>query len=116
MKDLEVIPALIIYGSLAPGEWNHSVMDPIKGEWRKAIIRGKLQEGGWGSSLGYNGFILVNTEEASTINCYVLFSKDLLLHWDYLDEFEGDGYKRIQTEYELENGQKGSAYIYALNQ
>lgn len=116
MKDLESIPALIIYGSLAPGESNHAVMDPIKGDWQKAIIRGKLLEGGWGSSLGYNGFIPVHTEEAETINCYVLFSKDLLSHWDYLDEFEGDGYVRIQTEYELENGKKGIAFIYALKQ
>jgi len=39
MKDVTAIPALIIYGSLAPGESNHSVMDAIKGEWRKAIIK-----------------------------------------------------------------------------
>jgi len=114
MKNIETIPVLIIYGSLAPGESNHSVMDPIKGEWKKAIIKGKLEEGGWGSSLGYNGFIPVNNEEAETIKAYVLFSEDLTSHWDYLDEFEGDGYTRIQTEYELENGEKGSGYIYAL--
>ncbi|PBI84754.1 AIG2-like family protein [Flavobacterium sp. ACN2] len=116
MKKIEAIPALIIYGSLAPGESNHSVMDPIKGEWKKAIIKGKLEEGGWGSSLGYNGFIPVNNEEAETIKAHVLFSEDLTSHWDYLDEFEGDGYMRIQTEYELENGEKGSGYIYALKQ
>ncbi|MCP2027532.1 gamma-glutamylcyclotransferase (GGCT)/AIG2-like uncharacterized protein YtfP [Flavobacterium sp. HSC-32F16] len=116
MSNLESISALIIYGSLAPGESNHSIMDSIKGDWQKAAIRGKLQEGGWGSSLGYHGFIPVDTQEAETINCYVLFSKDLLSHWDYLDEFEGDGYTRIQTEYELENGKKGIGFIYALNQ
>ncbi|GAA3774155.1 gamma-glutamylcyclotransferase family protein [Flavobacterium ginsengiterrae] len=116
MRDLESIPALIIYGSLAPGESNHAVMDPIKGEWKKAFIKGRLEEGGWGSSLGYHGFIPVNTAEAKTINCYVLFSADLTLHWDYLDEFEGDGYIRIQTEYQLENGEKGKGYIYALKQ
>lgn len=116
MKSTESIPALIIYGSLAPGESNHSVMAPIKGDWQKATIKGKLREGGWGSSLGYNGFISVNSEEAETINCYVLFSEDLPSNWDYLDEFEGDGYQRIQTEYELENGKKGIGFIYALNQ
>jgi gamma-glutamylcyclotransferase (GGCT)/AIG2-like uncharacterized protein YtfP len=116
MKDLQSMPALIIYGSLAPGESNHSVMNPIKGEWQKAAIKGKLQEGGWGSSLGYHGFIPVNAEEAETINCYVLFSNDLVANWDYLDEFEGDGYTRIQTEYELENGKKGTGFIYALKQ
>ncbi|PBJ04981.1 gamma-glutamylcyclotransferase family protein [Flavobacterium sp. ACN6] len=116
MRDLELIPALIIYGSLAPGESNHSVMDPIKGEWKKASIKGKLKEGGWGSSLGYNGFISVNPDEAETINCYVLFSNDLTENWDYLDEFEGDGYIRIQAEYELESGQKGIGFIYALKQ
>lgn len=115
MKDTTSIPALIIYGSLAPGESNHSVMEPVKGEWKKATIKGKLQEGGWGSSLGYNGFIAVNPEEAETIYCYVLFSNDLPANWDYLDEFEGDGYTRITTEYELENGKKGIGFIYALN-
>lgn len=115
MKSIE-IPALIIYGSLAPGESNHSVMNPIKGEWKKAIIKGKLQEGGWGSSLGYNGFIPVNDEEAEIINCYVLFSEDLTSHWDYLDDFEGDGYIRIQTEYKLKTNEKGIGYIYALKQ
>ncbi|CAM3758140.1 gamma-glutamylcyclotransferase family protein [Flavobacterium chungbukense] len=116
MKDLQLIPALIIYGSLAPGESNHSVMNPIKGEWKKAIIKGKLQEGGWGSSLGYNGFVSVNLEEAETIKCYVLFSEDLTTNWDYLDEFEGDGYVRIQTEYQLQSGEIGIGYIYALKQ
>lgn len=116
MKDLQSMPALIIYGSLAPGESNHSVMDSIKGEWQKAIIKGKLQEGGWGSSLGYHGFILMPEDQAETINCYVLFSDDLTANWDYLDEFEGDGYTRIQTEYELENGEKGTGFIYALKQ
>ncbi|MFD2943443.1 gamma-glutamylcyclotransferase family protein [Flavobacterium notoginsengisoli] len=116
MKDLQSIPALIIYGSLAPGQSNHSVMDPIKGEWQKATIKGKLKEGGWGSSLGYNGFILMPEDEAEMINCYVLFSEDLTANWDYLDEFEGDGYIRIETEYELETGKKGRGFIYALKQ
>lgn len=116
MESKETIPALIIYGSLAPGETNHSIMDPIKGEWKKATIKGKLKEEGWGSSLGYNGFIPANTIEAQIINCHILFSNDLPSHWDYLDEFEGDGYTRIETEYELKNGEKGIGFIYALKQ
>lgn len=116
MNNIETIPALIIYGSLAPGESNHSIMDPIKGEWKKATIKGKLLEGGWGSSLGYHGFTPANSDEAEIINAYVLFSKDLTASWNYLDEFEGDGYIRIQTEYQLENGEKGIGFIYALKQ
>lgn len=116
MKDIILSPALIIYGSLAPGESNHSVMDPIKGEWRKAIIKGKLEEGGWGSSLGYHGFIAGDSENVQHLKAYVLFSEDLPLYWDYLDEFEGDGYMRIQTGYQLETGETGMGYIYALNQ
>jgi len=38
----------------------------------------------------------------------------LPLYWDYLDDFEGDGYVRIQTEYQLESGENGTGYIYAL--
>lgn len=116
MTDIKLLPALIIYGSLAPGESNHAVMEPIKGEWKKAVIKGKLAEGGWGSSLGYNGFIPEVGNNAANIKAFVLFSEDLPLHWDYLDEFEGDGYSRIKTEYQLENGEIGTGYIYALKQ
>ena len=44
METIKTIPALIIYGSLAPGESNHVIMDPIKGEWKKATIKGKFQD------------------------------------------------------------------------
>jgi hypothetical protein len=32
-----------------------------------------------------------------------------------LDEFEGWGYKRILAMFELENGEAGVGYIYAIN-
>lgn len=33
-----------------------------------------------------------------------------------LDDFEGHGYRRILTEFELENGRAGVGYIYAVNE
>jgi hypothetical protein len=33
-----------------------------------------------------------------------------------LDDFEGDGYRRILAKYELDNGETGVGYIYAINE
>ena len=39
--------ALIIYGSLAPGEKNHFVMQDIPGEWLNATIHACIEDNGW---------------------------------------------------------------------
>lgn len=108
---------LIIYGTLAPGKPNHHKISHIQGEWKSAILKGgKLESKGWGADLGFNGFVSTPENEQIDISCYVLFSDDLSYHWHSLDEFEGDGYRRILAEYELENGLKGFGYIYGINQ
>lgn len=107
---------LIVYGTLAPGKPNHSKIEHIKGEWEKAIIKGKLINKGWGAELGYNGFASAGDEESITIEAYVLFSDELPANWQYIDDFEGNGYKRILTKYEMENGKIGIGYIYGINQ
>lgn len=48
--------ALIIYGTLAPGQPNHSVVEHIRGKGRQGIVRGILEKKGWGADLGYYGF------------------------------------------------------------
>lgn len=107
---------LIIYGTLAPGKPNHHKMTHIKGEWKTAIIKGgKLESEGWGAELGFNGFVLAEEKEQIDIPCYVLFSDNLSEHWKSLDTFEGEGYRRILANYELEDGHKGVAYLYAIN-
>jgi len=33
---------LFVYGSLAPGEVNAQVLEPLAGEWQEASVRGTL--------------------------------------------------------------------------
>lgn len=107
---------LIIYGTLAPGKPNHHKISHIKGEWKAGLLKGgKLETKGWGAELGFNGFVPVSENEQTDIPCYVLFSDDLHKNWDYLDEFEGSGYKRILAIYELEDKKQSIGYLYAIN-
>lgn len=107
--------SLIIYGTLAPNRPNHSKIEHIKGQWLKGIVKGKLVKEGWGAELGYYGFKHSPIDEQENIEAYILFSDELVDNWSYLDEFEGDGYKRILAKFELENGEVGVGNIYAIN-
>jgi hypothetical protein len=44
---------LAVYGSLRPGEENHSVIEDLDGTWCNGFVRGKLFESGWGAAIGY---------------------------------------------------------------
>jgi len=116
IKTYQPEKALIIYGTLAPNRPNHQVIEHIKGKWQKAIVRGKLENRGWGAELGYYGFKHTGIEEQDEIEAFVLFSDELVANWQHLDEFEGEGYRRILAKYELENGETGVGYIYAINE
>src|ERR1700759_5550411 len=70
--------SLIIYGTLAPNRLNHSVVKHIKGKWQRAIVRGKLENKGWGAELGYFGFKPVTKEEQNDIEAFILFSDELV--------------------------------------
>jgi gamma-glutamylcyclotransferase (GGCT)/AIG2-like uncharacterized protein YtfP len=107
---------LIVYGTLAPGRPNYPVIEHIKGNWRQGIVRGKLIKEGWGADLGYYAFKHVNTAEQEEIKAFVLTSDELISNWEFLDEFEGSGYRRILAKYELDNGETGVGYIYAVNE
>jgi gamma-glutamylcyclotransferase (GGCT)/AIG2-like uncharacterized protein YtfP len=108
--------AIIIYGTLAPDRPNHSKIQHIKGKWLKGIVKGKLVNEGWGAELGYYGFRHSHIDEQENIDAYILFSDELVDNWPYLDEFEGDGYRRILAKFELENGEVGAGNIYAINE
>ena len=47
---------LAVYGTLAPGQPNHHVVEPFEGEWTDGLIEGDLLPAGWGAALGYPGF------------------------------------------------------------
>lgn len=93
---------LATYGTLAPGRVNNHELANLKGAWFKGTIKGTLVEAGWGAGLGYPGLILDPTGDE--IEVYVFESPDLPDHWDRLDAFEGDGYKRMVTHATTERG------------
>lgn len=107
--------SIIIYGSLAPNRPNHSKIEHIKGKWIKGVVKGKLVKEGWGAELGYFGFKHASIDEQKNIEAFILFSDELVNYWSHLDEFEGDGYRRILAKFELENGEVGVGNIYAIN-
>jgi gamma-glutamylcyclotransferase (GGCT)/AIG2-like uncharacterized protein YtfP len=108
------VQSLIIYGTLAPGRPNHSKIEHIKGKWAKGIIKGKLENKGWGAELGFYGFSHCPIEEQEKIAAHILFSDKLAENWSLLDTFEGDEYQRILCKFELENGEIGLGNIYAI--
>lgn len=107
--------SIIIYGTLAPNRPNHSKIEHINGKWIKGFVKGKLVKEGWGAKLGYFGFKHSSLEEQENIEAYVLFSDELVDNWAYLDEFEGNEYRRILAKFELDNGEVGVGNIYAIN-
>jgi gamma-glutamylcyclotransferase (GGCT)/AIG2-like uncharacterized protein YtfP len=107
--------SIIIYGTLAPNRPNHSKIEHINGIWKKGIVKGKLVKEGWGAELGYYGFKHSSIDEQENIEAFILFSDELVNNWAFLDDFEGDGYRRIIAKFELENGEVGVGNIYAIN-
>ena len=105
---------LVVYGTLAPGGVNHSVIEHIRGRWQKGIVKGKLLKQGWGAGLGYYGFKPVDKDEEK-IPAFILTSDDLAANWQLLDDFEGSEYRRIIAKYQLEDGEIGVGFIYAIN-
>ena len=93
--------SIIIYGTLAPNRPNHSKIEHINGKWIKGVVKGKLVKEGWGAELGYYGFKHSSIDEQENIEAFILFSDELVNNWTYLDEFEGDGYRRILAKFEL---------------
>jgi len=106
--------SFIVYGTLGPGGPNHHVVAQIPGKWCRAIIRGRLEKDGWGAEQGYNGFRHAEISAQQEIPAMILISEYMPENWQRLDEFEGDGYRRILAKYELESGEIGVGYIYGL--
>ena len=84
---------LAIYGTLAPGQPNHHVVEPFGGEWTYGLIEGDLIPLGWGAALGYPGFRPRVGGDA--VKVQVLTAPSLATAWPALDRFEGPGYRRI---------------------
>ena len=104
---------LFVYGTLAPGQANHGVLEGVSGNWETATLRGRLLDEGWGSEMGCPG--IVPCDDGEAVIGYLLSSNDLPGLWSTLDAFEGSGYARQPVKVETENGDLVDAYVYALN-
>ena len=104
---------LAIYGSLAPGESNHCIIEDISGEWTAGFVRGDLVRQGWGAHVGFPGMTW-DPQSSNRVDVKVLTADDLPLHWERLDEFEGDDYLRILVPVEGTEGAPIVANIYGV--
>ena len=107
-----MINRLFAYGTLMPGRENHYLVSDISGQWLRASMPGSLYPEGIGKAAGFP--VLVPNENASLIQGWVLESDELPLHWQRLDDFEGDGYSRIEANVLMEDGSWQKACVYVL--
>jgi gamma-glutamylcyclotransferase (GGCT)/AIG2-like uncharacterized protein YtfP len=103
---------LAVYGSLRPGEENHSVIEDLDGTWCNGFVRGKLFESGWGAAIGYPAIRWDPAGEL--IEVHLFESDDLESGWTRLDDFEGDEYVRILVPVENGDSVLAVANIYEL--
>ncbi len=102
---------LAIYGSLAPGEANHHVIADITGTWRDGFVRGHVAHVGWGADYGFPA--LTWDPAGPKVNAKLFVAELLPGHWQRLDRFEGDGYRRILVPVEDAGGVIAVANVYA---
>ena len=103
---------LFVYGSLAPGRPNAHALAQVPGTWEAATIRGVLRQEGWGAAIGYPGIVV--DEHGEEVAGFVFSSDELDALWARLDQFEGEGYKRVSVSARLEDGSVVQAQVYAL--
>ncbi len=101
---------LAVYGTLAPGESNHHMVESLSGRWRAATVRGHRFDAVWRGMGGYPGFVVDPTSEE--LDILVFESDELVSYWPALDEFEGPGYRRRGAEVRLESGEAVTAQVY----
>jgi len=78
---------LISYGTLAPGQPNHSLVSDLKGEWDECVIRGALNQDQGLSQFSWD-------PAGSEQNASLFTSGDLPTNWHRIDKFEGARYRR----------------------
>jgi gamma-glutamylcyclotransferase (GGCT)/AIG2-like uncharacterized protein YtfP len=104
---------LFVYGTLQPGRANAHVLEAIGGDWQAASVVGLLSADGWGATHGYPALILA--EHGAPVPGYVFSSERLADHWDELDAFEGNDYRRVVATARLAEQDTVEAYVYVLN-
>jgi len=103
---------LFVYGTLMPNCPNGHVLENIVGKFVPATVKGKLVDAGWSAGMGYPGIRL--DKQNDTIHGYLFYSSNLINHWDYLDEFEGEEFERTPVVVERYDELEVETYIYTL--
>lgn len=85
---------LVVYGSLAPGQANHHIVEALDGQWTPCTIRGSIE-----MRDGYRVFRW--DEKGAPIDAQMLSSAQLPEAWAAIDEFEGAGYRRCVIPVEI---------------
>jgi gamma-glutamylcyclotransferase (GGCT)/AIG2-like uncharacterized protein YtfP len=106
---------LAVYGTLAPGQPNHHVVEPFEGEGTDGLIEGDLLPEGWAAALGYPGFR--PRVGGAAVAVQVLTAPLLATAGPNLDCLEGPEYQRILVPVfstELSTGQAGERRLYTV--
>lgn len=104
---------LFVYGTLAPGQANHGLLAELPGTWQAGSITGFLYADGIGPTAGYPVVDLDNP--VSSVAGFLFTSPVLPGHWPMLDDFEGEGYRRVETVVTLPDQSRLEAFVYALD-
>ncbi|WP_421715394.1 gamma-glutamylcyclotransferase family protein [Arcobacter arenosus] len=103
---------LFVYGTLMPNCPNGHVLENIVGKFVPATVKGKLIDAGWSAGMGYPGIRL--DIDRDTIHGYLFYSSNLINHWDFLDEFEGEEFVRTPVTVERYDEIEVDTFIYTL--
>jgi gamma-glutamylcyclotransferase (GGCT)/AIG2-like uncharacterized protein YtfP len=91
--------ALVVYGTLSPGEANESVLAGVEGTWEPVRLEGTQ----WTDEYGLPRFRWEPMTGTQT-SAKLLRSAMLPQHWSRLDQFEGNTYRRILVRYSTTSG------------
>ena len=105
-----MIEHLFVYGTLQPGRENVHLLESIGGRWQKAWVLGHLYPQGFASTEGYPALVLDSS--GPEVAGYLFSSTALETHWPALDDFEGDGYRRMVATVRTEAGEATEAWLY----
>ena len=104
---------LFVYGTLAPGQSHHDMLSEFDGVWLDAMIRGRLYPEGVGITAGYP--VIDLRDGRDIVKGYLFTSVHLSSLWDALDEYEGEGYRRVKVFALIEGGESLESFVYALD-
>jgi gamma-glutamylcyclotransferase (GGCT)/AIG2-like uncharacterized protein YtfP len=107
-----VATPLFVYGTLRSGERNAGELDRIPGGTRRrASARGTLATRGQGGPYPYPAITL--DEAAPEVPGELFSAPTLEEHWERLDAFEGEEYRRVRTTVDSAEGPV-EAWVYEL--